>query len=100
MAKKKEFNKDEIAARKARIAKCIQCGGDPPTREVDLQGCITTICNECDEIIKYHKVGDPIKIEKKISLNTGMQDPNFTREQEIKVDTIPGKKGFSNLELL
>lgn len=103
MSKKKELNKSEVEKRKARVSSCVQCKGAPPTKRCNLQGLVFDICNECDEIVgDYHKEGQAITIEKKVAIPANINDPNYSNFHnplEVKMDTIPGKPGFSNLEI-
>ena len=103
MKQKKEPNKYVVEQRAERIKNCPQCKGSPPTRHCVLQGLHFEVCDydNCDEIVgEYYKEGHPITIKRTIKSHVKMADPNYSPEQQIQVDTTPGKRGFSNLEII
>lgn len=103
MSKKKEVNKYVVMQRHEQVKNCSQCGGAPPTRHCVLQGLHFDVCDydNCDNIVgEYYKEGSPITVKRTMKSNVKTNDPNFSPNCEIKVDTIPGKPGFSNLEII
>lgn len=106
MSKKKEVNKYVVQQRHEMIKNCPQCKGDPPTRTCNLQGLVFNVCayDNCDQVVQlvgdYHKEGAPITVKRTMKSHVKMNDPNFSPNCEIKVDTTPGKQGFSNLEII
>jgi hypothetical protein len=103
MSKKKEVNKVEVENRKTTVANCPQCKGSPPIRHCVLQGLHFDVCDydNCDTIVgDYYKEGAPITVKRTMKSHVKMNDPNFSPNQEITVETTPGKQGFSNLEII
>lgn len=95
---KKEINRYVKEQRLLKIANCLQCGGNPSTRQCNLQGLIFNVCEQCDEIVgDYKKEGAPITVQSIIVPVTKHTDPNY--KQEIKTSLTPGQLDFNDLEL-
>jgi hypothetical protein len=79
-----------------RIKSCIQCNGAPPSKEVNLQGIITSYCELCMEVIDYTKTNVDLPKVKKV------KQPEVVEEEiipTIMVDKTQHSINFNDIIL-
>lgn len=95
MAKRQGYEKGaEIRAK--RIQNCLTCKGAPNCKTTNLQGIITTYCDDCMEVVDYKQEGSPDITNKKVS-EVAKLETNDRVDKSVESKIFPIGYSFSSL---